>query len=210
MNLPKYWPVAVLFVAALFYFWIDEDEPLPNKQSQQENTAEKHRMTGSYRAIAPSASSGGQPGYQTPAYTPGQYPSVYTQPGQTGPYQAPYTGNYQFRNEAPIDNTRKRVPDPYGRPQQNQDYPYARPVPQFQDYAGPGATPVPDESMTYRFRPQEGKRQSKRWQGNYARKPKPHYQPQRQFPYNNQPPSTNQGGSAAERKPLWANSWRER
>lgn len=209
MNLPKYWPVAVLFGAVLFYFWIDGEEPVPDKQAQQEKIATKSPIAGSFPAT-PSQQRAGQSGYQAPAYTPGQYPSGYTQPGQTGMFQAPYTDSYQFRNQDPIDNTSKPYSDPYGRPQEYRDNSYAMPAPEFQGYAGPGNVPVPDRNMTYRFRPQDEKKQPKRWQGNYARKPIPHFQPQTPYPYENQPPPVNQVGPATERKPLWANSWPER
>ena len=204
MNLRKYWPVAVLFAAVLLYFLGNGEEPAPINQVRQEKTPQ---TVPPIKAIEPPPMWDGQAGYQTPTTPPGGHPYGYPQAGQNSRFQTSLPSQYRFRPYDKEDSASKRYPDSYVRPRQDRGYPYAMPAPELQGYSRSGIDRAPDGVTTYRFRPLDEKRQSKRWVGNQAPKPTPRYQPPSPYPYENYPTPLNQVGPAVEKNPLWANSW---
>ena len=208
MLLRRFWPVAILIVAVLVYFWLDEDEPVPGKKPHQEPFVETpSQAIAPFPTPQPPLMPEDQTHYQAPAAAPGSRPFGFTYSEQNGRYQAPLSGQYRFRPEDEKEGKTRRPADFYARSRQDLRYP--TPAPGWPDIPRTGIGPAPDETTTYRFRPRDEKRQSRRWEGNYARKPVPGYQPPGPYPYENYPSPLNQVGPAADRHRLWADSWPE-
>jgi|GEM_PF-6131366 len=150
--LRKYWPLILLLIAALFWFWGGDEKPAPKQQGSQQPPERAPFIPPAPPQTSPQGS-GGRPGQNT--FTPLQTPGVAPYGSYRAP-EAPAAGKYHFRPLEPKQNRSELSRD--------QDAFYLMPKPEVQEYPAPGIAPNPGETSHYRFRPKEKPRQPARRQ----------------------------------------------
>ena len=209
MSKLRTWPVAVLAIAIVIFFWGGEDED--QHEAEQSTQQEK--------PVIPASSNWQPEPQQTPAldaygrYEPsadiyGNYSSGYGRTGEYGSSQ--FSGLDGFRFRTPSGATSR---DNYNEPSypqyQGSEYPAVTDEMAFQSPPGYGALQQPRSK--YSFRPLEKKPKAKRWTGNYGQRSiNPSTQPSMQYPYNEYPAPAYPHQSMPEPDPMWANSWPDR
>ena len=199
----RIWPIAVLVIVGLIYFWDDEDRPESEETAQQQIPPVSLSTPQEYQA--PQTQSWVPPGnYPPPNYPYTQQPQEYGIPGIQTFDRFTSPGGMRFRPEQ--ERTVNgydydfSYPSPRGR-----GYPMTTQQPTLQDPYGYQS--YPQTMDNYRFRPLDKQRQERRWQGNYGQMPDRQAYPTQPYPYA---PGPTYPSRSTDSKSLWANSWEER
>jgi hypothetical protein len=211
MSNYRIWPIAVLVIAGLVYFWGDEDQPEAEKTIQQQAPPVVSTKPPAYRQKTEApiwTPPGNYPAYNAPAYSGRS--QEYGVPGAQTPGQFNQPGGLRFRPDQEEAATRQDYQTSYP-PQQGRGYPMTT---QDQGAQNPyNYGPYPQQTDNYRFRPLDKQRQDRRWEGNYPQPPNRPSQQAQPYPYPYTPsytPGPAYPSRSADSTSLWANSWQER